>query len=155
MPDIDKSFLGKGMKFPPQINPATGRFVTVSEEESIKESIYLILMTQRTERPLRPDFGSNIMSYTFMNQNVTQLTMVTRTLKEQILSQEPRISEVQITYQSGAREGVLVFNISYTIASTNTRDNLVFPFYLNVVSEQEEEGEPEVYEPQTVEEIGN
>ncbi len=155
MPDIDKSFLGKGMKFPPQINPATGRFVTVSEEESIKESIYLILMTQRTERPLRPDFGSNIMSYTFMDQNVTQLTMVTRTLKEQILSQEPRISEVQITYQSGAREGVLVFNISYTIASTNTRDNLVFPFYLNVVSEQEEEGEPEVYEPQTVEEIGN
>ncbi len=155
MPDIDKSFLGKGMKFPPQINPATGRFVTVSEEESIKESIYLILMTQITERPLRPGFGSNIMSYTFMDQNLTSLTMVSRTIREQIVSQEPRVTDVDISYESGAREGVLIFNISYMVISTNTRDNLVFPFYLDVVSEQEEEGEPEIYEPQTVEEIGN
>ncbi len=155
MPDIDKSFLGKGMKFPPQINPATGRFVTVSEEENIKESIYLILMTQRTERPLRPDFGSNIMSYTFMDQNLTQLTMVSRTIKEQITSQEPRVTEVQVTFEAGPREGVLLFNIEYVVQNTNTRDNLVFPFYLDVASEQEEEGEPEIYEPTAVEEIGN
>ena len=37
------------MKFPPQINPATGRFAVSSEEESVKESVYLILMTQKTE----------------------------------------------------------------------------------------------------------
>ncbi len=155
MPDIDKSFLGKGMKFPPQINPATGRFVTVSEEENIKESIYLILMTQRTERPLRPDFGSNIMSYTFMDQNLTQLTMVSRTIKEQITSQEPRVTEVQVTFEAGPREGVLLFNIEYVVQNTNTRATLVFPFYLDVASEQEEEGEPEIYEPTAVEEIGN
>ena len=155
MPDIDKSFLGKGMKFPPQINPATGRFVTVSEEENIKESIYLILMTQITERPLRPGFGSNIMSYTFMDQNLTQLTMVSRTIKEQITSQEPRVTEVQVTFEAGPREGVLLFNIEYVVQNTNTRDNLVFPFYLDVASEQEEEGEPEIYEPTAVEEIGN
>ncbi len=156
MPETeDKSFLGKGMKFPPQINPATGRFVTVSEEESIKESIYLILMTQITERPLRPDFGSNIMSYTFMDQNLTRLTMVSRTIREQISAQEPRVGDVQVTFEAGSREGVLLFNIDYSVQRTNTRDNLVFPFYLNVVSEQEEEGEPEIYEPEAIEEIGN
>ena len=62
----DITFLGKGMKFPPQINKATGRFMTSSEKENIKESIYLILMTQKTERFMRPDFGSSIMQYTFM-----------------------------------------------------------------------------------------
>ena len=30
-------FLGTGMKFPPQINPATGRFMVSSEEESVKD----------------------------------------------------------------------------------------------------------------------
>ena len=148
----DKEFLGKGMKFPPQVNSATGRFVTVSEEESVKESIYLILMTQQTERPLRPDFGSNIMSYAFMDQNLTQLTMVSRTIRDQIARQEPRINDVQIRMDSGNQNGVIYFNIAYTITSTNTRDNLVFPFYLNQTTEAEE-GEPEAYEPEEVEEI--
>ncbi len=155
MADTDNSFLGKGMKFPPQINPATGRFVTASAEESVKQSIYLILMTQVTERPLRPEFGSNILSYTFMDKNVGRLNMVSRTIREQIATQEPRVSDVSVDIDMGERSGVLIFNIDYTIAATNTRDNLVFPFYLNVTEEEEEEGEPEIYEPETVEEFGN
>ncbi len=151
--EYDKSFLGKGMKFPPQINPATGRFVTVSEEESVKESIYLILMTQVSERPLRPEFGSNIMSYTFMDQNLSRINMVSRTIRYQIANQETRISDIQVGVEAGAQRGVLLFNISYTVISSNTADNFVFPFYLNVTAEPEEEGEPEIYEPEQIEEI--
>lgn len=149
----DKAFLGQGMKFPPQINPATGRFVTVSEEESVKESIYLILMTQQTERPLRPAFGSNIMAYTFMDMNAGTLNMLSRTIREQIVSQEPRISDVHIKMEPGKQRGVILFTVEYTIISTNTRDNYVFPFYLNAAAEPAEEGEPEAYEPEEVEEI--
>jgi len=112
-------------------------------------------MTQVTERPLRPEFGSNIMSYTFMDKNIGKLNMVSRTIREQIVSQEPRISDVQVGIDMGERSGVLIFNIDYTIAATNTKDNLVFPFYLNVTEEEEEEGEPEIYEPEAIEEIGN
>ena len=149
----DKTFLGQGMKFPPQINPATGRFVTVSEEESVKESIYLILMTQQTERPLRPDFGSNIMSYTFMDINIASLNMVARTIREQVMEQEPRISDVRVQMEQGKQRGVILFTVDYTVISTNNRDNFVFPFYLNATSMPEEEGEPEAYEPEEVEEI--
>ena len=148
----DKAFLGQGMKFPPQINPATGRFVTVSEEESVKESIYLILMTQQTERPLRPAFGSNIMSYTFMDMNIANLNMLARTIREQVMAQEPRISDVHVNMEPGKQNGVILFDVQYTVISTNTKDNFVFPFYLNVVEESEEEGEPEYYEPEEVEE---
>ena len=149
----ENTFLGKGMKFPPQINPATGRFVTVSENESVKESIYIILMTQQSERPLRPLFGSNIMSYTFMDLNLTNLTMVVRTVKELIMIQEPRVQDVQVRLSQGAQADVILFDISYTVISSNTRDNFVFPFYLNVDETSEEEGEPETYEPETVEEV--
>ena len=34
----EEKFLGTGMKFPPQINPTTGRFTCVSGKESIKEA---------------------------------------------------------------------------------------------------------------------
>jgi predicted component of type VI protein secretion system len=90
-----------------------------------------------------------------MDKNVGRLNMVSRTIREQIATQEPRVSDVSVDIDMGERSGVLIFNIDYTIAATNTRDNLVFPFYLNVTEEEEEEGEPEIYEPETVEEFGN
>ncbi|MCD7738360.1 MAG: GPW/gp25 family protein [Lachnospiraceae bacterium] len=137
---------GVGMKFPPQINRATGRFVTSSYEESVKESVYLILMTQRSERFLRPDFGTNLMSYTFMDINATTVSMMIRSLREQITKQEPRVSNVQITTDSEVRDGCLMIEIDYVIRDNNTSDSLVFPFYL------EESAEEEAYEPEQYEE---
>lgn len=131
----DYGFLGKGMKFPPQINMATGRFVTVSETESVKESVYLILMTQQGERFVRPDFGSSLMSYTFMDINPTSLSLMVRNLTEQILLQEPRVRDVRIVPDPNVRNGRLLIQIDYTISCSNTRDNLVFPFYLNAAAE--------------------
>ena len=121
-----------------------------SEEESVKESVYLILMTQKTERFLRPEFGSNLMSYTFMDINMTTVNMMIRSLTEQILKQEPRIGEVVITTDSQVKEGCLLVNIDYTIRSSQIRDNLVFPFYLNA-SAEEEAYEPEQYDSEELE----
>ena len=89
-------FLGKGMKFPPQINKATGRFATVDGEESVRQSLYIILMTQISERPLRPDFGSELMGYTFMDINPNSINWMTRTIREQIALQEPRVTDIDI-----------------------------------------------------------
>ena len=137
-------FLGTGMKFPPQINPATGRFAVSSEEESVKESVYLILMTQKTERFLRPEFGSDLMSYTFMDLNITSIHMMTRSLTEQILSNEPRIQSVSISTDESMLDGCLLVTIDYVIKSSEIRDQLVVPFYQKVSSE-EEAYEPESY----------
>ena len=109
-------FLGTGMKFPPQINPATGRFAVSSEEESVKESVYLILMTQKTERFLRPEFGSDLM-----------------------------IQSVSITTDEQVRKGCLLVNIDYVIRSSQVSDHLDVPLYLHA-SPEEEAYEPEQYE---------
>ena len=58
----DRAFLGAGMKFPPQIDPGTGRFAVSVREQSVRESVYLILMTSRGERWLEPNFGSQMAS---------------------------------------------------------------------------------------------
>ena len=131
------SFLGTGMKFPPAVDKATGRFMTVSEEESVKESIYLILMTQTSERLTRPEFGSDIMSYTFMDTGTTMLSIMKRDLTQTILAQEPRVSDVDITTELRDRQGMILVNIDYMVTSTNTPGNLVFPFYLDSQASKE------------------
>lgn len=131
------------MKFPPQIDPATGRFRTVSGDQTVKESLYLILMTQTTERLVRPDFGSEIMTYTFMDTSTTMLSIFRRNLTETIMSQEPRISDVDIGLEFRESQGAIIISINYTVAATHSRGNLVFPFYLDRGQEAEENAEPE------------
>lgn len=142
---MEGSFLGRGMKFPPGINPATGCFVTASGAESVKQSIYLILMTQKTERFLRPEFGSNLMNYTFMDTGLTMLNIMSREITNDILNNEPRVEDVDIDIDSTTKKGCLIINISYKIRETNTSDNLVFPFYLDTSwNEADEDSEVEL-----------
>ena len=81
----DKRFLGTGMKFPPQVDAGTGRFALSSGEQSVKESVYLILMTNRGERWLEPGFGSQMSSYAFMDTSPTVMRMLSDQLRDLIL----------------------------------------------------------------------
>ena len=144
---MEQAFLGTGVTFPPQIDPATGRFKMSKGSQSVKESIYLILMTQVTERITRPNFGTRTASYVFMDVNLTELTMMKRDLEDSILSQEPRVSDVDVTTEMQSQQGYILVYIDYVLAETNERDNMVFPFYLNAepeVSDEEEYYEPEI-----------
>jgi len=137
----DKAFLGTGMKFPPQINPITGRIEVSSAETSVKESVYLILTTRKTERLVRPWFGSQVDKYVFMDTSVTRIHMMTREIAENIMEQEPRVSDVVVSMSPESGDGRLIINVEYTVTESNTRDNLVFPFYLDEANNNEEEVE--------------
>lgn len=136
------NYLGKGMKFPPQINPATGRFMSVEGNDSVKESIYLILMTQKTERKMRLDYGCNASSYVFNSVDATMLNLMSRELEADILHNEPRISNVKVRMDQATKPGCLFIYIDYYIRNGNVRENMVFPFYLG----EEPVREEDVYE---------
>lgn len=135
-------FLGTGMKFPPQINPTTGRFTSVSGAESIKESVYLILMTQRSERFMRPEFGSNILGYVFSQADATIMNLMADEIASDLMRNEPRIADVNVIMDEHSKPGCLFVNVEYTIRDSNTKENMVFPFYLG----EEPEKESEAYE---------
>ena len=138
----EEKFLGTGMKFPPQINPTTGRFTCVSGKESIKESVYLILMTQRTERFMRPEFGSSVMSYVFAQTDDTMLNLMAHEIAADIMRDEPRVEQVNVSMDQNSKPGCLFVNIDYIVRGENVRENMVFPFYLG----EEPEEESEAYE---------
>ena len=96
-------------------------------------------MTQKTERWIRPDFGSSLMNYTFMNTNTTVLNMMAREIAGDLMRKEPRISDVEVKIDAKSKPGCLLIYIGYRIRETNVIDNLVFPFYLNTTWEEEEQ----------------
>ncbi len=143
-----KEFLGTGMKFPPEIDRATGRFRTVSGDDCVKESIWIILFTQLSERFIRPTFGSDIMSYTFMDTGATMLSIMKQDVMRTIINQEPRVSDVDVETQFLENQGCVLVNIRYVVRDTNTRGNLVFPFYLDTADTgANTQKEPDYYDP--------
>ncbi len=133
-----KEYLGSGLKFPIQVNKATGRAVMSRAEQSVKESVYIILMTQKGERFARRDFGSRLLSYTFMDTSITRINMMAREVERTILEQEPRISDVDVDVEPRLDKGCLIVKINYVIAADHTSGSLVFPFFLNVETGDEE-----------------
>jgi hypothetical protein len=67
--------------------------------------------------------------------------MMAREVEQTILSQEPRISQVDVNVEPSLDKGCLIIDVNYMIAATHTRESMVFPFYLNAVTEGDEYGE--------------
>ena len=131
-----KEFLGRGLKFPLQVDPRTGKLAMADQEEDIREAIGIILNTMQGERVMRPGFGSNIMDYTFTPSSSSTRESIARQVREQLIYQEPRITDVKVNCRQMDRQnGAIVVEVEYTVRSTNNRYNHVYPFYVTEGSE--------------------
>ena len=129
--DENDSFLGRGWAFPVTFNQG-GYGVRLSENENdIKESLMILLTTSMGERVMRPDYGANLEDMLFESINVTTATIIINRLKRAILFHEPRVKVNDIDMVPDVANGLIEVTIKYTIIATNSRTNLVFPFYLN------------------------
>ena len=131
-----KEFLGRGLKFPLQVDPRTGKIAMSDQEEDIREAIGIILRTGRGERVMRPEFGANTMDYAFAPVSSSMLNSISHDLRLLLLEQEPRIKDVEVRCDKlDQQNGTVVIHISYTVRSTNNRYNHVYPFYMTEGSE--------------------
>lgn len=125
------AFLGQGVNFPPTIDPATGRFLMCGEEEDIRQSIYIIIMTRKNERAMMPDFGCNIHDYVFELPDSASMSMLRLEIIDALVQWEPRVVDVEVGVDLGEiSNGKVIFEIGYRVRATNNPNNLVFPYYL-------------------------
>jgi phage baseplate assembly protein W len=92
----------------------------------------IILETIEGERVMRPDFGCGINRLVFEPNNTSTTALIAFHIEEALMKWEPRIEvlEVNVIPDANNEKNELIINIDYMIKSTNTRDNLVYPFYL-------------------------
>lgn len=127
---MNKEFLGSGWKFPISIDD-NGNFALVSEDEDIKEAILIILNTSPGERLMRPEFGCGINNYVFSVINNSNLKLIEEEVEKALILYEPRIllEDIQVSVDE-SKGSKLIISIDYSVKSSNSRHNLVYPFYL-------------------------
>ena len=124
-----KDFLGAGWKFPPRLD-AQGRIELVHQEDDIEEALRIILLTDKGERPMRPEFGSELFRLQFAPNDANTAGQARRYVTESLSRWEPRIQVVDVTAAPDPQhESRLVIQVSYRVRATNSVRNLVFPFY--------------------------
>ena len=129
-------FLGTGWRFPILPDEA-GRLGYASGEESIAHCLRALLLTALGERVMRPDFGTRAPDLVFAPDSVQNLHDLEDSIRDAVRLFEPRVEldDVRAELAPGAESRVTV-SLTYRIRRTNTRANLVFPFYLGLVGSQ-------------------
>src|SRR5436190_18277364 len=130
--NTDRSFLGRGWSFPPVFSKTTKELLLTSDEEDIKKSLEILLSTTIGERFLQPLYGCNLEKYVFEPLNATISTEIRLAVKDAIELFEPRLKLLGVKLDAGfINEGRIDIVVEYQIIITNTRHNLVYPFYIN------------------------
>ena len=128
----EKSFMGRGWKFPPEFDKATQSVAMVSNEEDIEESLKIILSTIPGERVMEPRFGCDMHAHVFDVLDNSLKHVIKKEIRRSLMYFESRIKVESIDLKvADAAQGKLNVDISYLIKQSNSRRNLVFPFYLN------------------------
>lgn len=123
-------FLGQGWSFPPTFTRAGSTLELVKAEEDIKQSLAILLSTTLGERVMRADFGADLFQQVFEPMDAAFAPFVSDIISDAIETYETRITLDNVDVDVEANEGRIVLTISYTIISTNTRSNIVYPYYL-------------------------
>jgi phage baseplate assembly protein W len=126
----EQAFLGTGWSFPPEFKKITKSVIMISDEEDIKSSLEILLSTKIGERIMLPKYGCNMDELIFNPLNRTLKTFVSELVRTAILYHEPRIDveKIDITQGDDLNGEVLVV-LDYKIRATNSRTNMVYPFY--------------------------
>ncbi|ETT33891.1 GPW/gp25 family protein [Paenibacillus sp. FSL H7-0756] len=124
-------FLGRGWTYPLAVQRGSVR--SSGGEDSIRESIILILSTARGERVMRPDFGCRLNELVFSPNTMSTATLLRSFIEEALQNWEPRIEVDDITVTPRSDRSELEVSIDYSIRASNSKYNLVYPFFLESV----------------------
>jgi uncharacterized protein len=127
-----RSFLGTGWSFPPSFDKTLNQVEMLSDETDIRSSLEILLTTRLGERVMQPTYGCNLDTLVFESLTSTFKSYIRDLVKTAIIYHEPRIKLNSVTLDDSRDvEGVILIVVDYTVRSTNSRFNYVFPYYKN------------------------
>ena len=127
---MNKSFLGTGWGFPLEFDPVSKAVKLSSEEDDIAESLSILLATRPGERVMQPTYGCGLHALVFDTVNERMMSDIREAVERAVLffEQRIRLDRVQIDADD-VYAGLLQIWVYFTIRNTNTRSNIVYPFY--------------------------
>lgn len=131
------SFLGRGWDFPPAFQNQGETVAMLDTYDDIESSLHILLGTATGERVMQPTFGCNMDELVFEALDTTMMTYMKDKVFTAILYHEPRVNLLDVVFhEEQLNEGLVLIEIFYQVRGTNSRKNMVFPFYKNEATSQ-------------------
>ena len=126
----EQQFLGRGWAFPVTFGNQGRSVAMAGPEEDIRQSLGILLSTRMGERVLNPTFGWKRDALMFEPLSTSFGAYLVREIETAILFFESRIELNRVSFENAPdQQGLILIRLDYTVRTTNTRTNLVYPFY--------------------------
>ena len=122
--------LGRGWRFPVQIDAGAARLLYADGPEKVRESIWIVLDTEPGERIMRPTFGCGLRRYLGEPNTVAVRALIRHDVERALAAWEPRVQVTSIDVRPGVDPALVEIAIAYVHVRTSRPDNLVYPFSL-------------------------
>lgn len=129
--ESENSFLGRGWSFPILFTRGENGVAMVENEEDIQQSLKILLSTIKGERIMQFDYGANVEDMVFEPLSVSFAKRMSTQIEKAIMFHEPRVKTEDVDFIQDTTNGKVQISIDYTIIATNSRRNLVYPYYKN------------------------
>ena len=128
----DPGFLGTGWAFPPGFDTRSRAATLVAGAQDVRESLRILMLTHPGERVMHPTYGCGLRRLVFEQVTSSLLTEIRSMIERAVMLFEPRVELEAVHFDTSAlQDGELRIRLDYWLRSSNTRDNLVFPLYMN------------------------
>ncbi|MGD1861055.1 MAG: GPW/gp25 family protein [Leptolyngbyaceae cyanobacterium] len=134
LPHQPAAHLGRGFAYPIGVT-AQGNLQISDGEQSVRESILLILRTRPGERLRRPNFGCRLHELAFAPMNQKTLVEMRLFVEEALKTWERRIWLDDVGIEPQLELGRVDITIAYRLVTSHVPGSLVYPFYLQPLGE--------------------
>lgn len=115
-----------GISFPPRRMGKAGFFAIATDQELIRENIYVLLNTRKGEMPMSPNFGTSIDDTVFESMDAAMQGIICQQIRTDIETWEPRVSVKSVAAYT--YENVRLFDIQMTLILTGQQFSTQVPF---------------------------
>ncbi len=89
----------KGWAFPVEVDEASGRIKMTEDNENVRQSVRLILQTDKGERKMRPNFGTGMNQFMFANVDLRLVKSMSDAIAQSIRLWESHVMGVTVAVQ--------------------------------------------------------
>ena len=124
MARTDAQLIGRGLAFPVRVDDQ-GRLAWSHGAEHVRESIRIILSTDRRERVMVPEFGGGLGSFLFEPNTPATHRLIQERIQRAVGRWEPRVRVESVTVNADPDDprGVIA-TINYRLVATRAADRL-------------------------------
>ena len=120
----------RGTSFPPRVGP-DGAIAWSSGDDNLRECVRVILMTDKNERMMLPEFGANLGRFLFAENTASTHRLIEEAVVQSVGRWEPRVLVQDVHVESSRQQPDLaVVTVHYLSLETGATDRVAIEVQL-------------------------